>query len=105
MRSSLKNDPFHIRSFKHKSAIKTAKDEVMPEESESSLRQRITAYMSGDGSSRDNWFCTWWFRFHIEPFTTKQIRRELELMKREGLVESDHSQSNNTKWKLIKVTP
>ncbi|PHN27244.1 hypothetical protein AO240_05280 [Pseudomonas sp. ICMP 460] len=32
MRSSLKNYPFHIRSFKHKPAIKTAKYEVMPEE-------------------------------------------------------------------------
>jgi hypothetical protein len=30
-------------------------------------------------------------------------------MKREGLVEADHSQSNNTKWKLVEkpneVTP
>ncbi|PUB43179.1 hypothetical protein [Pseudomonas sp. GV047] len=69
------------------------------------LRQRIIIYMSGPDGSRDNWFCTWWFRFHIEPFTTKQIRRELELMKREGLVESDHSQTNNTKWKLVEVTP
>lgn len=32
MRSSLKNYPFHIHQFKHKPAIKTAKDEVMPEE-------------------------------------------------------------------------
>ncbi|WP_416363193.1 hypothetical protein [Pseudomonas sp. NFX183] len=77
----------------------------MPEESESSLRQRITTYMSGAGGSRDSWFCTWWFRFHIEPFTTKQVRRELELMKREGLVESDHGQSNNTKWRLTKYKP
>ncbi|MGY2209933.1 hypothetical protein [Pseudomonas pergaminensis] len=77
----------------------------MPEESKSSLRQRITTYVSGVGGSLGNWFCTWWFRFHIEPFTTKQIRRELELMTREGLVESDHSQSNNTKWKLVEVAP
>lgn len=76
----------------------------MPEESESTLRQRITTYMSGVQGSR-GWFCTWWFRFHIEPFTTKQIRRELESMKRDGVVESDHSQSNNTKWKLVEVTP
>lgn len=69
------------------------------------LRQRIIIYMSGPDGTRDNWFCTWWFRFHIEPFTTKQIRRELELMKREGLVESDHSQSNNTKWRLTKYKP
>jgi hypothetical protein len=61
--------------------------------------------MSGAGGSRDNWFCTWWFRFHIEPFTTKQVRRELECMKRNGLVESDHSQSNNTKWRLTKYKP
>jgi hypothetical protein len=70
----------------------------MPEEN---LRQRITAYMSGVGGSRGGWFCTWWYRFHIEPFTTKQIRRELERMERDGLLESDHSQSNNTKWKLV----
>ena len=78
----------------------------MPEEN---LRQRITAYMSGPGGSRGGWFCTWWFRFHIEPFTTKQVRRELERMERDGLIESDHSQSNNTKWKLVQqpteVTP
>lgn len=73
----------------------------MPEET---LRQRIIAYMSGPGGSRGGWFCTWWFRFHIEPFTTKQIRRELERMERDGLLESDHSQSNNTKWKLVEVT-
>ena len=69
-----------------------------------SLRQQITSYMSSPKGS-GGWFCTWWFRFHVEPFTTKQIRRELELMKREGLVESDHRQSNNTKWKLTEVTP
>jgi hypothetical protein len=78
----------------------------MPEEN---LRQRITAYMSGPGGSRGGWFCTWWYRFHIEPFTTKQVRRELERMERDGLLESDHSQSNNTKWKLVEqpaeVTP
>jgi len=34
MRSSLENYPFHIRSFKHKPAIKKAKDEVMPEETQ-----------------------------------------------------------------------
>jgi hypothetical protein len=70
-----------------------------------SLRERITTYMSGVQGSKDNWFCTWWFRFHIAPFTTKQVRRELESMKRDGLVESDHSQSNNTKWRLTKYTP
>lgn len=78
----------------------------MPEET---LRQRITAYMSGPGGSRGGWFCTWWFRFHIEPFTTTQVRRELERMERDGLLESDHSQSNNTKWKLVEqpaeITP
>ena len=72
------------------------------------LRERIIHYMSGVPGAR-GWFCTWWYRFHIEPFTTKQIRRELESMKRDGLVESDHSQSNNTKWKLTQqaaeVTP
>lgn len=80
----------------------------MPEESAATLRVRIIQYMRNEPGAR-HWFCTWWYRFHIEPFTTKQVRRELESMERDGLVESDHSQSNNTKWKLIEkpdqVTP
>lgn len=78
----------------------------MPQESESSLRQRITTYMSGAGGSRDNWFCTWWFKFHVSAANgIKEIRRELEHMERDGLVESDHYQSNNTKWRLTKYKP
>jgi len=61
--------------------------------------------MSQFNGPRESWFCTWWFRFHIEPFTTKQVRRELEKMERDGLVESDRSQSNNTKWRLTKYKP
>lgn len=30
-----------------------------------------------------------------------EIRRELQRMKRDGLIEPDNSQRNNTKWKLI----
>lgn len=71
-----------------------------------SLRQRITTYMSGAGGSLDNWFCTWWFKFHVSGASgTPEIRRELESMKRDGLVESDHSQSNNTMWRLTKYKP
>ncbi|SFX16496.1 hypothetical protein SAMN03159390_00586 [Pseudomonas sp. NFACC49-2] len=74
----------------------------MPEENESTLRQRITTYMSGDGGTRD-WFCTWWFKFHVSGARdTPEIRRELERMERDGLVESDRSQRNNTKWRLVK---
>lgn len=45
------------------------------------------------------WYCTWWFKFAI-PHETKVIRRELERMEQEGLVVSDRSQSNNTRWRL-----
>ena len=44
-------------------------------------------------------YCTWWFKFKV-PFTTKVIRAELERMERDGLVASDRSQSNNTRWIL-----
>lgn len=78
----------------------------MPQESESNLRQRITTYMSGVNGSRDNWFCTWWFKFHVSGARdTKEIRRELERMERDGMVESDHYQINNTKWRLTKYKP
>lgn len=78
----------------------------MPEENDSTLRQRITTYMSGTGGTRDNWFCTWWFKFHVSGASdTPEIRRELERMEREDLVESDRSQSNNTKWRLTKYKP
>ncbi|WP_448649270.1 hypothetical protein [Pseudomonas corrugata] len=76
-----------------------------------SLRERITTYMSGAIDPRNDWFCTWWFKFHVSGARdTPEIRRELERMERDGLVESDRSQRNNTKWRLIKgkadgVTP
>lgn len=44
-------------------------------------------------------YCTWWFKFKV-PFTTKVIRAELERMERDGLVTSDRSESNNTRWML-----
>lgn len=46
------------------------------------------------------WYCTWWFKFNLN-IETKIVRRELERMERDGLVKSDRSQSNNTKWLLI----
>lgn len=57
MRSSLKNYPFHIRTFKHKPAIKTAKDEVMPEQKpiimydapEAASLKTVTGWVSADG--------------------------------------------------------
>lgn len=64
-----------------------------------SLRDKIIAYMRQKERSTRGEFCTWWFKFHIDS-DTKTIRRELERMEREGLVTSDRSHSNNTKWRL-----
>lgn len=47
-------------------------------------------------------YCTWWFKFKI-PLPTKVIRMELDRMERDGLLISDKSQSNNTKWKLVEL--
>jgi len=70
------------------------------------LREEITTYMSGANTGRDSWFCTWWFKFHIADHGgTKEIRRELERMERDGLVQSDHRQLNNTQWRLTKYIP
>lgn len=71
----------------------------------SDLRVNIMAYLSEPPTSQfdDNWHCTWWFKRHM-PFTTKVIRAELDKMKNAGLVESDHRESNNTKWRLL-ATP
>ena len=70
------------------------------------LRSDILAYMKRETDKYDSAYygrkCqmpTWWFKFHLSS-DTKTIRRELERMEQEGLVESDHSQSNNTKWSL-----
>jgi hypothetical protein len=62
------------------------------------LRQQITDYMAKEPKP----CCTWWFRGWLKR-ETKTIRRELEKMEREGLVVSDHSQANNTKWKLVEA--
>lgn len=63
--------------------------------------QSESAIKYGNAFSADYVFqyCTWWFKFNL-PFSTKVIRRELDRMEKEGLVISDKSQSNNTKWKL-----
>ena len=68
------------------------------------LRDKILGYMRQTELGTRGQFCTWWFRFHIGS-DTRTIRRELEKMGREGLVESDHSQSNNTKWRLTAKEP
>lgn len=39
------------------------------------------------------------FKHHI-PYETSEIRAELERLEEEGVVESDHSQANNTMWRL-----
>ena len=46
-------------------------------------------------------YCTWWFRFYVNC-TTKQARNELNKMEKEGIVTSDKTQKNNTKWLLVK---
>lgn len=43
---------------------------------------------------------TWWFK-HSIAYSTKEVRKELILMEREGLLISDRSQSNNTLWVLV----
>lgn len=82
----------------------------MPEEIAATLRERIIQYMRKNEASSSGWFPTWWFKFHVSGARdTPEIRRELERMKRDGLLEGDHSQRNNTKWKLTEksdeVTP
>ena len=73
----------------------------MPEEIATTLRERIIQYMRKNETGGSGWFPTWWFKFHVSGARdTPEIRRELERMKRDGLVETDHSQSNTTKWKL-----
>ncbi|CAI8885449.1 DUF1738 domain-containing protein [Pseudomonas donghuensis] len=68
------------------------------------LREKIITYMQQREQSVGGWFCTWWFKFHVSGASgTPEIRRELERMEKEGLIESDRSQSNNTKWRLIKA--
>ena len=71
------------------------------------LREDITAYMRKQSMSSGGWFCTWWYRHHIDhgALGTRAIRKELERMEKAGLVRSDHSQMNNTKWQLTEVTP
>jgi|GEM_PF-2302086 len=65
------------------------------------LREKIIHYMRDQQPPAQKWIPTWWFKFHISGVSgTAEIRRELERMEREGLVESDHTQSNKTLWKL-----
>lgn len=78
-----------------------------------SLRKSIIAEMQrhelkinkelGDHSNRNRYYsyCTWWFKLHIDC-TTAEARSELNRMQKDGLVTSDKSQRNNTKWLLVK---
>ncbi|QXH44231.1 hypothetical protein KSS93_15130 [Pseudomonas xanthosomatis] len=70
------------------------------------LRGRIIQYMQGHERRVGGWFPTWWFKHHVEAEDgTREIRRELERMERDGVVESDHEQVNNTKWRLTCTCP
>lgn len=62
-----------------------------------SLREQIIAEIV---RRKNEQCCTWWFKFKV-PFSTAEIRRELERMERDKLVTADRSQRNNTKWLLI----
>lgn len=68
------------------------------------MKQKTAEHQASKFAGRPVELCTWWFKFHIDS-DTKTIRRELEKMEREGLVESDRSQSNNTKWRLAAEEP
>lgn len=73
---------------------------------EKTLREKITDYIRAKEKSacRDRWFPTWWFKFHVSGVRdTPEIRRELQRMKRDGLLESNHEQANNTLWRLIEA--
>jgi len=79
-----------------------------------SLREQIIAEMRRrEDEQKSKWekldifhrpkhaqYCTWWFKFKL-PFTTAEIRRELERMERDKLVIADREQSKNTKWLLV----
>jgi hypothetical protein len=75
-----------------------------------SLREQIIAEMQRHEKENSDKFptwgrqmcapyCTWWFKFKL-PFTTAEIRRELDRMERDKLVTANREQSNNTKWML-----
>jgi hypothetical protein len=65
------------------------------------LRQKIVAYMSVRDLSTKSWFCTWWFKYHLDGFhVTKVIRKELNDMEKEGIVEVNRDQKNNHMWRL-----
>lgn len=68
------------------------------------LRKEIIEYMSRPPKSEFDrgWHPTWWFKHHVFG-TTAVIRKELEQMERDGLVESDHRLSNQTNWHLKSV--
>ncbi|MFJ7811107.1 hypothetical protein ACIQYQ_09725 [Pseudomonas asiatica] len=73
------------------------------------LRDDIIAYMSKPELSSRGWYCTRWFRHHIQhgAIGTRRIRQELDRMEKMVLVVSDKAMSNNTLWQLApqKVTP
>lgn len=69
------------------------------------LRKGIIEYMQDPKWSCRGWYPTWRFRFWLIQYETKEIRRELDRMKRDGLVVSDNSRSNNTMWQLVCEAP
>lgn len=69
------------------------------------LREGIIECMQDSKWACRGWYPTWRFKFRLIQYDTKTIRSELERMKKEGLVASDNSQSNNTMWQLITPAP
>ena len=69
------------------------------------LREGIIECMHDPEWACRGWYPTWRFKFRLIQYDTKEIRRELDLMERDGLVASDKRQSNNTMWQLISPAP
>lgn len=69
------------------------------------LREGIIECMKDPRWACRGWYPTWRFKFRLVQYDTKEIRRELDRMERDGLVASDKHQSNNTMWKLIASAP
>ncbi|MNQ73566.1 hypothetical protein D3C85_883020 [compost metagenome] len=69
------------------------------------FREQIIDYMKDPRFACRGWYPTWRFKFRLVQHDTPEIRRELDRMKRDGLVASDNSQRNNTMWQLTTQAP
>ena len=87
-------------STKHDSALRDAIIAEMKRRKDADFEQYGRLYGEMANFGRVWGYCTWWFKFHIDE-DTRVIRRELERMKRDGIVfRTDQSTNNNTQWAL-----